>query len=49
MHPDTKNEWQFGIKTTNGKIVGMVLAYPASISIKGVSLTCIQANVVHAQ
>ena len=42
MHPDTKNEWQFGIKTTNGKIVGIVLAYPASISIKGVSLTCIR-------
>ena len=47
MHPDTKNEWQFGIKTTNGKIVGMVLAYPASISIKGVPLTCIRPYALH--
>ena len=47
MHPNTRNEWQFGIKTTNGKIVGIVLANSAYISIKGVSLTCIRPFILH--
>ena len=40
MHPTTKDEWHFGIRTTNGKLVGVVLAYPLCISIGGVSITC---------
>ena len=42
MHPNTKDGWQFGIRATNGKLVGVVLAYPVCISIGGVSLVCIQ-------
>ena len=41
IHPHTKNDWQFGIRTTNGKLVGMVLAYSVCMSIKGVLLNCI--------
>ena len=40
MHPNTRSEWQFGIRTTNGKLVAVVLAYPLCISIGGVSITC---------
>ena len=39
-HPNTKDEWQFGIRATNGKLVGVVLAHPVCISIGGVSVTC---------
>ena len=39
-YPTTKDEWQFGIRTTNGKLVGVVLAHPVCISIGGVSITC---------
>ena len=38
--PNTKDEWQFGIRTTNGKLVAVVLAHPACISIGGISITC---------
>ena len=38
-HPNTKDEWQFGIRTTNGKLVAIVLAHPIFISIGGVSIT----------
>ena len=41
-YPTTKDEWQFGIRTTNGKLVGVVLAHPVCISIGGVSLVCIR-------
>jgi len=41
-HPNTRSEWQFGIRTTNGKLVGIVMAYPACISVRGVSLISIQ-------
>ena len=41
-HPNTKDEWQFGIRTTNGKLVAVVLAYPVCINIGGVSITCVQ-------
>ena len=40
MHPNTKSEWQFGIRMTNGKLVGVVVANPVCISIGGVSLRC---------
>ena len=40
-YPTTKDEWQFGIRTTNGRLVGVVLAYPVCISIGGVSLVCV--------
>ena len=46
-HPNTKDEWQFGIRTTNGKLAAVVLAYPVCISIGGVSLTCIQPCIVY--
>ena len=42
MHPNTKDEWQFGIRSTNGKLVGVVLAYPVCISIRGVTMTCMK-------
>ena len=45
MHPNTKAEWQFGIRATNGKLVGVVLAYPACISIGGVSTRCIECSI----
>ena len=41
-HPTAKDEWQFGIRTTNGKLVGVVLGHPVCISIQGVSLACIR-------
>ena len=41
-YPTTKDEWHFGIRTTNGILVGVVLAYPVCVSIGGVSLVCIQ-------
>jgi len=40
-HPHTRSEWQFGIRTTNGKLVGVVLAYPVCMSIGGVSVMCV--------
>ena len=40
MHPNTKDEWQFGIRTTNGKLVAVMLAHSVCISIGGVSVTC---------
>ena len=47
LHPDTKDEWQFGIRTTNGKLVAVVLAYPVCISIGGVSITFIQPWIMY--
>ena len=41
MHPNTKGDWQFGIKTTNNKLVGIMLGYPVCISIGGVSIRCV--------
>ena len=40
MHPNTKDEWLFGIRTTNGKLVAVMLAHSLCISIGGVSVTC---------
>jgi len=40
-HPHTRSEWQFGIRTTNGKLVGVVVAYPVCMSIGGVSVMCV--------
>ena len=40
-HPHTRSEWQFGIRTTNGKLVGVVVAYPVCLSIGGVSVKCV--------
>ena len=40
MHPNTKGEWQFGIRANNGKLVGVVLGHPSCISIGGASITC---------
>ena len=41
QHSNTRNEWQFSIKTTNGKLVAVVLAYRISYVVGGVSLTCV--------
>ena len=46
MYPNTKAEWQFGIRSTNGKIVGAVLAFPVCISIGGVSIECIESHII---
>ena len=34
-------KWQFGIRTTNGKLVGVVLAYPVCMSIGRVTVMCV--------
>ena len=44
-HPHTRSEWQFGIRTTNGKLVGVVFAYPVCISIGGISVICVSPAV----
>ena len=41
-HPNTRNEWWFGIRTTSGKLVALVLAFPVCVSIGGVSVTCMK-------
>ena len=33
-YPNTRNEWQFGIQSTGGKLVGIVLSIPKHICIK---------------
>ena len=47
MLPNTKHEWQFGIRATNGKLVGVVLAYPLCISIGGVYVSMEQLVMYH--
>ena len=47
MHPNTKDEWQFGIRATNGKLVGVVLAHPVCISIGGVLITCTNQFIIN--
>ena len=32
-HPSTRHEWQFGIQTTGGNLLGVVLAFPLHIHI----------------
>ena len=46
-HPNTKDGWQFGIRTTNGKLVAVALAYPACINIGGISITCTKQCIAH--
>ena len=41
MHPHAKSEWQFGIRTPNGKLVCVVLAEPRHIVIGGISVMCV--------
>ena len=41
MHPNTKNEWQFGIRKSNGKLVAVTMGHSAFINIGEVSITCI--------
>ena len=49
MHPNTKDRRQFVIRTTNGKLVAVVLAIPVCISIGGVSITCMNPFVTYHQ
>jgi len=46
-HPHTRSEWQFGIRTTSGKLVGVVFAYPVCMSIGGVSVMCVLPGTCH--
>ena len=46
-HPNIKDQWQFGIRATNGKLVAVVLAYPGCISIGGVPITCMRQILIH--
>ena len=46
-HPHTRSEWQFGIRTTNGKLVGVVLANPVCMSIGGVSVMCVSPFIIY--
>ena len=46
-HPNTKEEWHFGIRTINGKLVGIVLAYPLCMSIGGGLFSCTHYLAVH--
>jgi len=40
-HPHTRSEWQFGIRVNNGKLVGVVLAFPLCINVGLVSVNCV--------
>ena len=40
-HPHTKKEWQLGIRASNGKLVGVVLASPCCMTIGGISVMCV--------
>ena len=33
-YPNTRSEWQFGIQTTNGKLVSLILGFPRRIHIE---------------
>ena len=44
-YPNAKGEWQFGIQTTGGKLVGMVLARPNHICIGKERITFISAAI----
>ena len=46
-HPNTRNEWWFGIRTTSGKLVALALAFPVCVSIGGVSVTCMKPLMSH--
>ena len=41
MYPHTRSEWQFGIRTTNGKLVGVMLAHHILMNIGEVSKMCV--------
>ena len=42
-YPNTRNEWQFGIKATDGKLVGIILAIPKHLCIGKESKVFIEA------
>ena len=44
-HPTTKREWQFGIQTTNGKIVGLILGFRKNIHIEKEMKTFIEVKI----
>ena len=45
-HPSTRSEWQFGIQTTNGKLVGYTLSIPKHIHIEKEIKTFIQVYIM---
>ena len=47
MHPNAKNEWQFSIQTSNGKLAAVTIGRSICISIGEVSITCIHPTMVY--
>ena len=46
MHPNAKAEWQFGIRTTMGKLVAVVTAFSDCFNIGGVSVPCMESIIL---
>ena len=44
-YPSTRSEWQFGIQTTNGKLVGFILGIPKHIHIEKEMITFIEVRI----
>ena len=44
-HPTARSEWQFGIQTTNGKLVGLIFGIPRHVYIKNEMKTFIDIRV----
>ena len=40
-YPNSKSDWQFAIRTTKGTLVGVVLATPVRINIRGKLIQCV--------
>ena len=45
-HPHTKSDWQFAIRTTNGKLVGVVMAHQVHVIIRGESVFCVTPSAI---
>ena len=46
-HPHTRSEWQFAMRKTNGKLVGVVLAFPLCMYLGGVSLMFVYPLIIY--
>ena len=46
-YPNTKNEWQFAIRTTTNKLVGVVLASCTHVCIGETSLACLYPTILY--
>ena len=45
IHPSAKREWQFGIQTTNGKLVGFIMGFRKDIHIKKEIITFVHVAI----